>query len=202
MASPPVSRILCPYGRRSSIWGLRCRQTSVRPTRGLIGGPPTPLFGLAPGGVYQPPRSPEVLVVSYTTVSPLPVPVWQARQAIGGLVSVALFRRVAPPGCYPAPCPMESGLSSTACGIARSRDRLADSPFTAYISARSGERGLEQRSGRRCCFLHDIDRGSIRIPDRDPAESRASKMNCRFSDILARSDCVGRFQVETSESRQ
>ena len=32
----------------------------------------------------------------------------------GRCVSVPLFRRVAPPGRYPAPCPVELGLSSTA----------------------------------------------------------------------------------------
>ena len=31
----------------------------------------------------------------------------------GGLLSVALFRRVAPPGRYPAPCSVELGLSSS-----------------------------------------------------------------------------------------
>ena len=61
-------------GRRPSIWDLRYRQASVRSTRGLVGGPPAPLLDLAPRGVYQPPRSPGMLVVSYTTVSPLPVP--------------------------------------------------------------------------------------------------------------------------------
>jgi len=31
------------------------------------------------------------------------------------------FRRVAPPGGYPAPCPVESGLSSTPAGAAAAR---------------------------------------------------------------------------------
>ena len=85
-ASALISRILYPGGRRSSIWGLRCRQTSLRSTRDLPDGPPTPLFDLAPGGVYQPLRSPGVLVVSYTTVSPLPVPVGHRRFGFCGTV--------------------------------------------------------------------------------------------------------------------
>ena len=32
--------------------------------------------------------------------------------AIGGLLSVALFPRIAPGGCYPPLCSLESGLSS------------------------------------------------------------------------------------------
>ena len=48
---------------------------------------PVPLFGLAPGGVFQHPDSHRDLVRSYRTVSPLPVP---SEWAIGGMVSVAL----------------------------------------------------------------------------------------------------------------
>ena len=44
------------------------------------------------------------LVRSYRTISPLPL----ARR----YSFCATFRRVAPPGCYPAPCPVEFGLSS------------------------------------------------------------------------------------------
>ena len=32
--------------------------------------------------------------------------------SIGGLLSVALFPRIAPGGCYPPPCSVKSGLSS------------------------------------------------------------------------------------------
>ena len=85
-----------------------------RPTRGRVQARIVPLFGLAPGGVYQRPASPRGLVRSYRTVSPLPV----ARRIgpIGGLVSVALPspRSLEAPGSYPAPCLVESGLSSSA----------------------------------------------------------------------------------------
>ena len=66
--------------------GSALPQTSVRPTRDLVGGPPVSLSGLAPGGVCRAARSPGTLVSSYLTVSPLPV----LRRAIGGLLSAAL----------------------------------------------------------------------------------------------------------------
>ena len=46
----------------------------VRPTRGVTGEQPCPCSALLPVGFADPPRSPATLVVSYTTVSPLPVP--------------------------------------------------------------------------------------------------------------------------------
>src|SRR5215510_10242701 len=46
----------------------------VRPTRGLTGGQPFPCSALLPVGFAEPPGSPRVLVRSYRTVSPLPVP--------------------------------------------------------------------------------------------------------------------------------
>ena len=46
-----------------------------------------------------------MLVVSYTTVSPLLI-------CMSGLFSVALIPRIAPGGRYPPPCSLESGLSS------------------------------------------------------------------------------------------
>jgi hypothetical protein len=82
---------------------------------GLPGGPgrraasrrlaPSPCLALLPVGFAQPTPSLESLVVSYTTVSP-------SLAEASSLLSVALFRRVTPPGCYPAPCSTELGLSS------------------------------------------------------------------------------------------
>jgi hypothetical protein len=58
-----------------------------QPTRDSDGaGRASPLFGLAPGGVCRAAPVASRAVVSYTTVSPLPVP----SRAIGGLFSVAL----------------------------------------------------------------------------------------------------------------
>ena len=79
----------------------------VRPTRDETDGPSCPCLALLPVGFAEPPRSPAALVVSYTTVSPLPVPEGHRRSAL-----CCTIRRVSPPGRYPAPCPVESGLSS------------------------------------------------------------------------------------------
>ena len=48
-------------------------------------------------------------MVSYTAVSPLPK---TKLIVLGGLLSVALFPRIAPGGSYPPLCSLESGLSS------------------------------------------------------------------------------------------
>ncbi len=62
-------------------------------------------------GFTEPPGSPRALVRSYRTVAPLPVragcPASHRRFVLCGTVL-----RVAPTGCYPAPCPLESGRSS------------------------------------------------------------------------------------------
>ena len=58
-------------------------------------------------GFTEPPQSPASLVVSYTTVSPLP------RSSRGGLFSVALSRGSPRVGVTHHLCPVESGLSST-----------------------------------------------------------------------------------------
>lgn len=62
-------------------------------------------------GVTQPPESPPTLVRSYRTVSPLPVR--PRGVAIGGLLSVALYRQITPTWLAPAPYPSESRPSST-----------------------------------------------------------------------------------------
>src|SRR5688572_21783772 len=53
-------------------------------------------------GFTEPLRSPGTLVVSYTTVSPLPAPEGHRRSVFCGTVP-----RVTPGGCYPPPCPVE-----------------------------------------------------------------------------------------------
>ncbi len=69
--------------------------------------PCVPLFGLAPGGVYPATDVATSAVRSYRTISPLPP---KRRYIFCGT-----FRRLTPPRCYLAPCPMEPGLSSP-CG--------------------------------------------------------------------------------------
>src|SRR4051794_40151248 len=84
----------------------------VRPTRklGRAALPQLALdascLALLRAGFAEPPGSPRALVVSYTTVSPLP-PIARRRSLFCGT-----FPRVAPGGCCPPPCPVESGLSS------------------------------------------------------------------------------------------
>ena len=66
------------------------------------------LFGLAPDGVYHAIDITIEAVSSYLTISPLP-PLREGRRYI----FCGTFHRVSPPGCYPASCPVEPGLSSS-----------------------------------------------------------------------------------------
>ena len=118
--SRPVSRILFPGAsrppdRRPSIWARRHRRARAVYPQTRTGRPRTPaqaprgtLLTLLRVGFTEPPRSPGVLVVSYTTVSPLP-----PARAGGGLFSVALSRGSPRVAVSEPPCPAESGLSST-----------------------------------------------------------------------------------------
>ena len=74
-------------GGGSFIWD-RCYQRPRAAYPGLEWNGPfhRPLFGLAPGGVYQAASVTSDPVRSYRTISPLPVP----RTAIGGVFSAAL----------------------------------------------------------------------------------------------------------------
>jgi len=103
---------------------LPCRQAS-------------PLLGLAPGGgclAAAVTSSAGGLLHHLFTITLCLV--WQRAVCF----SVALFRRVTPPGCYPAPCPAEPGLSSL---LPRSqpggseRDRLADLDANSIITCRN-----------------------------------------------------------------
>ena len=72
-----------------------------------MGGSPLtpPYLALLLTGFTWHPSSPTDPVSSYLTLSPLPA-------EAGGLLSVALIPGVAPAGRYPAPYPVEPGLSS------------------------------------------------------------------------------------------
>src|SRR5262249_46618602 len=88
--SEPVSRVLYPCGRRSFLLAGRLLAGSSDHTRGIMSGPLTLLFGLAPGGVWHARAITRAPVGSYPTISPLPL--W------GGLFSVPLSAdRSAPP---------------------------------------------------------------------------------------------------------
>lgn len=69
-----------------------------------------PCLALLRAGFTELPQSPGELVVSYTTVSPLPAPTFQP---CGRSTFCGTFLRVAPSGCYPPPCPVEPGRSSS-----------------------------------------------------------------------------------------
>jgi len=83
---------------------------SVRPTRQLGRAVlERCLLDLTPGGGCQPRRSPAALVRSYRTVSPLPGRFAPPRRS----ALCCPVREVAPAWLSPAPCPSESGLSSS-----------------------------------------------------------------------------------------
>ena len=67
------------------------------------------LFGLAPGDAYPAVHVAANAVGSYPTISPLPLAI---RGRSGAVYFLWRSCRIAPPGRYPAPCPVESGLSS------------------------------------------------------------------------------------------
>ena len=120
--SRPVGRVLSSRASRRcdgrpSIWDRRCRRPRAVYPRARAGRPRTlaqvradrTLLTLLRVGFTEPRRSPGTLVVSYTTVSPLPrLRRWRS-------VLCGTFPRVTPGGSYPPPCPVEPGPSSTTC---------------------------------------------------------------------------------------
>ncbi len=80
--------------------------------------PMAPLLTLLRVGFTEPPQSPAALVVSYTTVSPLPR-LTPGRSAFCGTVP-----RVTPGRRYRPPCPVEPGPSSPGLHPARPPGRL------------------------------------------------------------------------------
>ena len=73
-----------------------------------------PLFGLASGGVYHAPNVTIGAVSSYLAFSPLPNQIsW--RHLMGRYIFCGTFLPVTETGRYPAPCPVEPGLSSLRC---------------------------------------------------------------------------------------
>jgi len=109
-----VGRILCPVGRRSFIWARRFRRAraaypgaSSAEADGGDGRPSTPLFGLAPHGVYRALSVTGQAVRSYRTLSPLPLV-----GSRGGLLSAALSLALPRPGVTRHAARQESGPSS------------------------------------------------------------------------------------------
>jgi len=109
-----VGRILFPGGRRPFLSTSRHREApaaypgaSSATADGGDGRPSTPLFGLAPHGVYRALSVSGEAVRSYRTLSPLP-PVGSE----GGLLSVALSLALPRPGVTRHAARLESGPSS------------------------------------------------------------------------------------------
>ena len=99
-----------------------------RPTQGIVpfreheASHPIPHYlVLLRAGFAVPVPSPGTAVGSYPTVSPLPHKPFAYAPDVGRYRFCGTFRRVAPPGCYPAPCSVEPGLSSK--GLSPFRDR-------------------------------------------------------------------------------
>ncbi len=117
--SEPVSRVLylalsslrpesssCSQPSGDHLSGMTVAHHLKRPTRGQAGRPWSPPIRSCSGwGLPSRPVS-WPLVSSYLTISPLPL------DMLGAVCFCGTFRRVAPPGSYPASCPVEPGLSS------------------------------------------------------------------------------------------
>ncbi len=111
-SSKPISRILYPSQVKDGDHLSRPDVTIgiKRPTRGQgRASLYPPIWSCSRWGLLSRPVT-RLLVSSYPTISPLP-----ASRFSSGPLAVCFcgtFRRVAPPGCYPASCPVEFRLSS------------------------------------------------------------------------------------------
>jgi hypothetical protein len=143
---------------------------------GVCGRAVLPLSGLAPGGVCRAARVapgagallPHRFTLTCAGRTGRPARPRHRRSAFCGT-----FLRVAPTGCYPAPCPVESGRSSgrdaEASGT-RPPGRLATISIVAPNQADSHRNRLSRpgggrRDSRRACRARSRGRGSRR-PDR------------------------------------
>ncbi len=113
-AEPAISRVLfgTEIPRRSFLWDARRRASRATYPGVERGGPPhPPIFGLAPGGVCRAAgvaaRAGELLPHRFTLAVRERLRAPERRSAL-----CCTFLGIAPPGNYPAPCPVELGLSS------------------------------------------------------------------------------------------
>ena len=139
-ASWPVGRVLCTHFRGPAVihLGLPLPAASCglpadsgeQPSNARAGTTShqrhRALLTLLQVGFTKPPQSPAALVVSYTTVSPLPS--YLARQARRRSVFCGTFPRVTPGRRYRPPCPAEPGPSSAIPANRNRRDRPASLP--------------------------------------------------------------------------
>ena len=108
-----ISRVLSPpkRGRTISLGPASPPASSDLPGTRTGRATPRPLFGLAPGGACRATSVTGRPVRSYRTVSPLPEPPRGGHRR-SALCCAFRRRHQTAPGCYPAPCPVELGLSS------------------------------------------------------------------------------------------
>src|SRR6266511_5629699 len=110
----PVSRILFPPPGRAAggdhLSGSRVAATLGAAYPGASDGPPAPCLALLRVGFAEPAGRPAAgeLLPHLFTLAPTSLPAASrcGREAVGGS-SLWHFPRVAPPGDYPAPCPVE-----------------------------------------------------------------------------------------------
>src|SRR5918999_2060259 len=145
----PIGRVLWSTGvaRRPSISGRRCRRPLAVYPQARAGRPRTParvrlsepFLTLLRVGFTEPPESPQALVSSYLTVSPLPL----ARR--GGLLSVALSRGSPRVGVTDHPALWSPDLPRRRRGVATAAPdataRPARPPYVQGYSARAHGRG-------------------------------------------------------------
>src|SRR5579859_340805 len=151
--SRPVGRVLCPRSRGAAIihLGLPLPAASCGLPASIGRAaldrsrrePLVPLLTLLRVGFTKPPQSPAALVVSYTTVSPLP-----PRCARGRSVFCGTVPRVAPGRRYRPPCPVEPGPSSPGLRLARPPGRLTHAQDTPGRST-SAQRQARGQAGER-----------------------------------------------------
>ena len=108
-----ISRVLSPpkRGRTISLGPASPPASSDLPGTRTGRATPRPLFGLAPGGACRATSVTGRPVRSYRTVSPLPEPPRGGHRR-SALCCAFRRRHQTAPGRYPAPCPVELGLSS------------------------------------------------------------------------------------------
>jgi len=144
-----------------------------------------PLFGLAPGGVWPAGVSPHRWCALTAPFHPCP--------PFGGRCRFcATFRRVAPPGCYPAPCPLELGLSSPAIALATAGADAWPTPTAILPSSGVRWTGAVRRS---------VSASSSRCLQSHGSSSHAIARPCLLPSVSARS-IVYRLPHRVSSSRQ
>ena len=102
----------------------------TRSTRDVTGGPPCPCSTLLRMGFAEPPRFPGTLVVSYTTVSPLPVPRGVRSPGPSAVCSLLHFPSGRPAWELPSilPCGVRTFLDPKAAAVWRTRTTNASAP--------------------------------------------------------------------------